>query len=159
MAIIDQLLKEVVLKEGSDLHYVTGSKPMIRLNGQLMALRDQDIPLDEGTAILLEILNKTNRQRFETDMDIDFAYQVQGVSRFRVAMFHQSRGVGAVFRVIPDQPIPLEKLGLPPRRGKICRPRPGSGSDHRCYRFRKKHDDGCDYRYRQSKGKKTHHHD
>ncbi|MBN1879317.1 type IV pilus twitching motility protein PilT [bacterium] len=113
MAVIDHLLKEVVLKAGSDLHYVTGSKPMIRLNGQLMALRDVDIPLNEGQAILLEILNKANRQRFEQEMDIDFAYQVQGVSRFRVAMFHQSKGIGGVFRVIPDQPIPLETLRLP----------------------------------------------
>ncbi|MBN1296985.1 type IV pilus twitching motility protein PilT [bacterium] len=113
MPIIDQLLEEVVLKKGSDLHFVTGSKPMIRINGSLQAVRDQDIPLEEGRAILHEILSKLNKARFEQDKDVDFAYQVPGVSRFRVAMFHQSRGIGAVFRVIPDQPIPIESLGLP----------------------------------------------
>lgn len=113
MPIIDQFLEEVVLKKGSDLHFVTGSKPMIRINGNLSPIRDDEIPLEEGKAILFEILSKVNRNRFDDDLDVDFAYQVPGVSRFRVAMFHQSRGVGAVFRVIPDQPIPIESLGLP----------------------------------------------
>ncbi|MCD4655824.1 type IV pilus twitching motility protein PilT [bacterium] len=113
MAVIDQFLKEVVLKKGSDLHFVTGSKPMIRINGQLTPAREEEIPFDEGKAILYGILSKQNRKRFEEDLDVDFAYQVQNVSRFRVAMFHQSRGIGGVFRVIPDQPIPLESLGLP----------------------------------------------
>ncbi|HPQ40315.1 MAG TPA: type IV pili twitching motility protein PilT, partial [bacterium] len=113
MPIIDRFLEEVVLKKGSDLHFVTGSKPMIRINGNLTPIRDDEIPVEEGRAILYEILSKVNRSRFEDDFDVDFAYQVQGVSRFRVAMFHQSRGVGAVFRVIPDQSIPIEALGLP----------------------------------------------
>lgn len=113
MAIIDQFLEEVVLKKGSDLHFVTGSKPMIRVNGLLTPIREDEIPLEEGKAILYEILSKLNRNRFDDDKDVDFAYQVKGVSRFRVAMFHQSRGIGAVFRVIPDHPLPIESLGLP----------------------------------------------
>jgi len=113
MAVIDQFLEEVVLKKGSDLHFVTGSKPMIRINGRLTVVSDEVINFDEGKTILFEILSKLNRKRFEESLDVDFAYQVQNVSRFRVAMFHQSRGIGAVFRVIPDQPIPLESLGLP----------------------------------------------
>jgi twitching motility protein PilT len=113
MAVIDTLLKEVVARGGSDLHFVTGSKPMLRVNGLLMPLRDEIIPVEQGRAILMELLSSVHKNRFETDKDVDFAYQLQGVSRFRVAMFHQSRGFGAVFRVIPDKPIPLEELGLP----------------------------------------------
>jgi twitching motility protein PilT len=113
MAIIDQFLSEVVNRGGSDLHFVTGSKPMLRLNGILIPMRDEIVSYEQGKAILYEILSKIHRTRFEDDKDVDFAYQVQGVSRFRVAMFHQRKGVGAVFRVIPDQPIPLEELHLP----------------------------------------------
>ncbi len=113
MAVIDVLLREVVAKGGSDLHYVTGSKPMLRVNGLLSPIRDEVIPIEQGKAVLMELLSNIHRKRFEMDKDVDFAYQLPGVSRFRVAMFHQSRGYGAVFRVIPDKPIPLDDLGLP----------------------------------------------
>ncbi|MBN1355266.1 type IV pilus twitching motility protein PilT [bacterium] len=114
MAIIDQFLAEVVSKSGSDLHFVTGARPMIRINGNLQYLRDDAISLNEGQMILMEILSKTNRKHFVENLDLDFAYHLQEVSRFRVTMFHQSNGIGAVFRVIPDNPFSLEDLGLPP---------------------------------------------
>ena len=113
MAIIDQFLKEVVLKKASDLHFVTGAKPMIRIDGRLLDLRSKPIALEEGKTILTEILSKSNRAFFESEYEVDFAYHVKGVSRFRVTMFHQSNGIGAVFRVIPDNPDSLEDLGLP----------------------------------------------
>ena len=59
MAIIDDFLKEVVIKGGSDLHFVTGAKPMIRLNGRLIDLRDDVVKYEEGKTILMEILSPT----------------------------------------------------------------------------------------------------
>ena len=113
MAIIDEFLREVVIRSGSDLHFVTGSKPMIRLNGRLEEMRDTELSYEEGKTILGEILSKSNKDKFEEELDIDFAYHVPKLSRFRVTMFHQSNGIGAVFRVIPDNPSTLEELGLP----------------------------------------------
>ncbi len=113
MAIIDDFLKEVVLKGGSDLHFVAGANPMIRINGRLVVLRDRIISPEEAKTILMEILTPANRDRFEKEMDLDLAYHVPRVSRFRVTMFNQSNGIGAVFRVIPDQPNSLEELSLP----------------------------------------------
>ncbi|MBN1552784.1 type IV pilus twitching motility protein PilT [bacterium] len=113
MPIIDKFLKEVVMRKGSDLHFVSGSTPMIRLNGRLLALNDKVIAPEEGRTILNEILTKNNREYFEENLDIDLAYHLHNVSRFRVTMFNQSNGVGAVFRVIPDHPSTLEELGLP----------------------------------------------
>ena len=113
MAAIDKFLKEVVLKQGSDLHFVTGAKPMTRINGSLVPLADEVVSIEEGKTILLELLNKQNRDRFLVDLELDFAYYVPRVSRFRVTMFHQINGIGAVFRVIPDHPASLSELGLP----------------------------------------------
>ncbi len=113
MAIIDQFLKEVVLKSGSDLHFVTGNKPMVRVHGNLVNLREEVISLEDGKTILYEILTKSNRERFLDNLEVDFAYQIPNVSRFRVTMFHQTNGISAVFRVIPDHATSIEKLGLP----------------------------------------------
>jgi twitching motility protein PilT len=120
MAIIDEFLTEVVHRNGSDLHFVTGAKPMVRINGRLINLRDSTIQYEEGKTILLEILSKNNRERFLNDLDIDLAYHIPNVSRFRVTMFHQSNGIGAVFRVIPDQPSTLTELGLPDSIGRFA---------------------------------------
>jgi twitching motility protein PilT len=113
MAIIDRFLKDVVEKGGSDLHFVTGAKPMVRINGRLQFMQEEIITREEGQMILLEILSKSNRKAFEENLDIDFAYHLHGTSRFRVTMFHQSNGIAGVFRVIPDNPFTLEQLGLP----------------------------------------------
>jgi len=113
VAIIDRFLKEVVKRNGSDLHFVTGARPMIRINGLLHYLDEDTIPYHEGHTILMEILTKTNRNYFLKNLDIDLAYHLTDVSRFRVTMFHQSNGIGGVFRVIPDSPLKLEELKLP----------------------------------------------
>ncbi len=114
MAAIDDFLQDVIRLKGSDLHFVTGARPMVRINGRLTNVREKSVDEQEGREILLEILSKTNRDKFLDNLDIDFAYSLPNVSRFRVTMFHQCHGIGAVFRVIPDKPSTIEELGLPP---------------------------------------------
>jgi twitching motility protein PilT len=86
--------------------------PLIRVHGRLQPLPEVDIP-DGYEAALLAILTESQRQTFETRSDLDFAYEIPEVGRFRVNLLRQYKGVGAVFRLLPTRIRTLEELGLP----------------------------------------------
>jgi twitching motility protein PilT len=115
MAEINLLLKQAVERGASDFHLMAGAPPICRIHGELNALADsKPIPEDEAKQVLSELLEKTGLlERFESHRDIDFAYQIPHIGRFRVNVFWQVRGIGAVFRIIPEEIIPLEELHLP----------------------------------------------
>jgi twitching motility protein PilT len=112
---IDILLKKMVEKSASDLHIKVGSPPGIRLNGELIPL-DGEIPLQKSDVerILLPLLNEHKRKKLNKDLELDFAYSLPGVARFRVNYFYQQGGLGGVFRVIPYKIKTLDELGFPP---------------------------------------------
>lgn len=114
MAEIDTLLKRAVEVGASDLHCAVGSQPICRIHGELEKLKDMS-PLTEPDARkqFSEIMTEEQVAKFEKLNDIDFAYDVHNVGRFRVNVFVQVRGAGAVFRIIPEQIVPLEDLNLP----------------------------------------------
>ncbi len=113
MARIDSFLRLVVDQKASDLHFVAGSKPIIRHDGRLVSIPFRVLTDTEARRFLLEILTDEQQDTLEKELDLDFAYHLDGVGRFRANVFLQNRGIGAVFRVIPDQLPTLEGLGLP----------------------------------------------
>jgi twitching motility protein PilT len=110
---IDSFLRLVADQKASDLHFSAGSVPAIRLDGDLVPLPFRKLSADEARKFLFEIMSKPQRAIFERDQEIDFAHNVEGVGRFRVNIAVQTRGVGAVFRVIPNHPPTIAELGLP----------------------------------------------
>ena len=120
-----QILIEVVRQKASDLHLTSGSPPMLRKRGQLVPMEGlQNLTPTDTREIIYTILNSSQRQRLETDWQLDFAYSVPGQGRFRVNAYFQRGSLGAAFRLIPNETVPIEKLGLPPViRGFAKKPR------------------------------------
>ncbi|MEE8408565.1 MAG: PilT/PilU family type 4a pilus ATPase, partial [Myxococcota bacterium] len=114
MARIDQLLRLLIEKGASDLHLVAGLEPRIRRKGSLQPVSGWKPLSRDGVRELLEEI-ATDRQwaAFEAESDLDFAYEIPGVARYRANFFVQHRGAGGVFRVIPNEILSLEDLNLP----------------------------------------------
>ncbi len=111
---IDDLLRLMIDRGGSDLHIAVGSPPGIRQRGELMPIEGGRILTQRDTqAMILSLLSEEQRRRFETELELDFAYSIPGLSRFRANVFQQRNSMGAVFRVIPLKIPTLEELGLP----------------------------------------------
>ena len=109
------ILIEVVKQKASDLHLTAGTPPMIRQRGALVPLEGMPkLTPTDTREIIYAILNSSQRQRLETDWQIDFAYSVPGHGRFRVNAYFQRGTLAAAFRLIPSETVPIEKLGLPP---------------------------------------------
>jgi twitching motility protein PilT len=110
---VAELLIQTKERGGSDLHLSAGSPAMLRLHGELAPLEDQVLTRDQVHAMIYDILNDDQRRTFEEHRDLDFAIEVGDVARFRVNVFNQRNGEGAVFRVIPTQVRSFQELGLP----------------------------------------------
>jgi twitching motility protein PilT len=111
----------VAEQKASDLHFHAGVVPMIRHDGELVELPFRVLGDDETRRFIYEILNQEQKQRFEEDGELDCAYEVPGVARFRVNLMVQSRGPGAVFRIIPTSIPSVDELKLPQILKKIGR--------------------------------------
>jgi twitching motility protein PilT len=117
-----QLLLDVLERRASDLHITAGSHPMIRVRGRLTPLDDYPV-LDQTDTreVVYSILTNDQRQRLETDWQIDFAYAIPGTARFRVNAYFQRSALGAAFRLIPSVITPIDDLGLPPVVHEYCK--------------------------------------
>jgi twitching motility protein PilT len=105
----------------SDLHMTSGRKPMLRVSGEMVTI--DEAPLlnpEQMRQVLLEITPELNAAQFEQEKDTDFAYHLEGVARFRANLFEDHRGPGGVFRVIPEEILTAEQLGLPPAILEMC---------------------------------------
>jgi twitching motility protein PilT len=110
-----EVLLEVIDRRASDLHITAGAPPMLRQRGRLVPMDGYPVLTPTDTReIVYSILSDAQRQRFETNWQIDFAYQIPGKGRFRVNAYFQRSAVGAALRLIPFEVVPLETLGLPP---------------------------------------------
>ncbi len=119
MARIDSFLRVVVDQNASDLHFHAGSVPIIRYLGDLVPLPYRVLGEEETTRFLTEIMTTEQRLLFDETQEIDFAYLIAGVGRFRVNIFTQARGLGAVFRVIPARLATMGELRLPKALWKL----------------------------------------
>ncbi|MFL6521795.1 MAG: type IV pilus twitching motility protein PilT [Chthoniobacterales bacterium] len=114
MAHIDQFLSVIVEQGGSDLHIAEGQPPKMRRHGDVMPIRLEPVMRKEAAAMLSEICGPQSWKLFEECGDLDFAYEMDGHSRFRCNFLKQTNGYGAVFRQIPTRIAPLDELGIPP---------------------------------------------
>jgi twitching motility protein PilT len=122
MAEIETLLKTAIEYEASDVHVTVGAPPVLRIHGDLYPLEGEPEYSDAGLRRdLAEIMSAAQLSKFDQLNDIDFAYEIEGFARFRVNVFAQNRGIGAVFRIIPQQIMPLEDLRLPRVVGDLTR--------------------------------------
>jgi len=113
MARIDGLFKMMHEQKASDLHLSTGSPPIFRLHGEMERQKFKTLSHEELKAILFEIMTERQQADFEAKKDLDFAYSVPGLARFRGNVFLQHKGIGAVFRIIPSKILSADELGLP----------------------------------------------
>lgn len=119
---IDDLLRELVSLEGSDLHLRAGEPPVFRIHGKLT--RTKYPVLESAEELVFPILNEQRRERLRTFMELDLSYEIEGVARFRVNCFKQRGKIGAVLRAIPVKIKTIDELMLPPICKDIClRPR------------------------------------
>ncbi len=113
MDLVDVLV-EVLERKASDLHITVGSPPVIRVAGKLMRLDYPRLTSNDTRDLIYSILSQEQRQKIESDWEIDFSYSVPGRARFRVNAYFQRNSLGAAFRLIPANIINVEDLLLPP---------------------------------------------
>ncbi len=126
MSRIHELLKQLKELGGSDLHLGAGVPPHLRIHGHIQPMAGA-APLDDATLrpMLLELLPPRRREEFEQQADLDFAFGVDGIARFRANYLVQEGGAAAVFRIVPDRIPALEDLHLPPVVEQLCHLRSG----------------------------------
>lgn len=114
MATIDELFKLMVSQGASDLHLSSGAPPFLRVHGNMVPLNYRELSNQEVQGLLFEILSEKQKKAFVEKWELDCAYTLAGTGRFRCNIFMQRKGLGAVFRVIPEKIKTATELGLPP---------------------------------------------
>ncbi len=117
---ITQLLAFGVEQGASDCHLSAGEPPMIRIHGDLKKLDSPPLSKEAVHALIYDIMNDAQRKTFEETSECDFSFELGQVARFRVNVFRQRKGEGAVFRTIPTKILTLEELGMPPILKQLC---------------------------------------
>jgi twitching motility protein PilT len=126
MARLDELLRLLRTSDGSDLHLAAGMAPRIRRSGDLEVVDGWSVLSDsELRALMREIASDAQWSEFERASDLDFAYGLASVARFRANYFVQEHGAGAVFRIIPEKILTAKELALPPAIEKLAELRQG----------------------------------
>jgi len=110
---ISQLLAFSYKNNASDLHLSAGLPPMLRVHGDVRRLNLPEMGHKEVLTMIYDIMSDGQRKRFEENLEADFSFEIEGLSRFRVNAFNQLRGAGAVFRTIPSKILSLEQLNTP----------------------------------------------
>lgn len=125
MAKIDQLLQIVKEAKATDLHLATGSVPIIRVNGRLEKTRHKNLTSQNIKQLVYEILSDDQIRQFEKNGDLDVAYGVKGVARFRINIYRMHGGIGAAIRLIPDEILDLATLGFSDTVAKMAESKSG----------------------------------
>jgi len=118
---LDRFLRLMVERGASDLHLSVGRPPLFRLSGEMEPIRYRTLTEDDYVSLIRPATTEAMWEDFQARGDVDFAYQLDAATRFRVNLFRQERGAGAVFRVIPTRILSLEELGLPNQVARFAR--------------------------------------
>lgn len=113
MAKLDELLTFAKQKNASDLHLTSGSSPYLRIHGDMVKLNHRHVSQEVCHGLIFEILTEQQKEQFVETRDLDFSYTLEGVGRFRVNVFMQRNGIGAVFRHISEEILTIDELDLP----------------------------------------------
>ena len=117
---ITELLAFSVNNGPSDLHLSAGLPPMIRVDGDVRRINLPAFEQKDVHQLIYDIMNDKQRRDFEEQLETDFSFEIPDISRFRVNVFNQNRGIAAVFRTIPSKILTLEDLGLGQIFKDIC---------------------------------------
>jgi twitching motility protein PilT len=120
MAKIDAFFQLMHDQGASDLHLVSGQQPVIRIRGDMERIKFDVLNNDDLKAMLYEIAPEHKVKQFEETGDVDFAYEIPNLARYRANFFQQKFGVAAVFREIPSKIVTCQELGLPPVLPKLA---------------------------------------
>ena len=110
---LDDLLRFTFKQKASDLHLSAGLPPMIRVDGDVKRLNVPDLTSEGLRKMIYQIMTDDQVKNFEESLEADFSTEIKGISRFRVNVFNQNRGIGVVFRTIPSKVLTLEELQAP----------------------------------------------
>jgi len=117
---ITQLLAFGVEQKASDCHLSSGEPPMMRINGDLKKLDHPALAKEDVHSMVYDIMNDAQRKIFEEHHECDFSFEMGDIARFRVNVFMQRKGEGAVFRTIPTKILTLDQLGMPKIMKELC---------------------------------------
>ncbi|TXG77369.1 type IV pili twitching motility protein PilT, partial [Patescibacteria group bacterium] len=118
---IEILLEEVIKKKASDLHLQVGLPPMLRIDGSLVAVAGTEALSEEAVeALIFAILDEDQKQILLKDKEFDFSFAFGDLGRFRVNAFHERGNLAAALRLIPNEILTIEQLGLPPIVNKFA---------------------------------------
>lgn len=118
---MDQFLQAALQQNASDLHFLSGDPPRVRVHGGLKNLMDQTLTVEFVQDAVFEIMDGVAQATFEREDAADFAYEIPDISRFRVNAFRHLNGVGAIFRAIPSKAMSLEDLNMPKVVHQLCK--------------------------------------
>ena len=110
---VSELLAFTVKNNASDLHLSSGEPPMIRIHGDMTRIKMPPVDKRDVQSMVYDIMSDAQRKAFEEHLELDFSFALGDIARFRVNVFEQRRGMGAVFRVIPSEVLTLENLKCP----------------------------------------------
>jgi twitching motility protein PilT len=113
MSMMEDFLRSMHMRKGSDLHVMAGDPPRMRVHGDLITLANQNLDPEELQQALYSIMSKASLTQFQRHDSADFAFSIPDLARFRVNVFRHLNGIGAVFRGIPSKALTLEDLGMP----------------------------------------------
>jgi twitching motility protein PilT len=113
VSLINEFLRSMSMRKGSDLHVIAGDPPRMRVHGDLITLDNNRLDPDELKAELFDIMSEQSIEQFNKHDSADFAHSIPDLARFRVNIFRHLNGVGAVFRGIPSKALTLQELKMP----------------------------------------------
>jgi len=123
---LDELLRVAASNQASDLHLKVGNYPHQRIDGELYPMTQfARVSPEEMTEMAFFLMTDQHKERFEQKCDIDLAYGIAGVGRFRINVFQQRGSLGMAVRLIPNVILKMDELHLPPVIGKLCDERRG----------------------------------
>jgi twitching motility protein PilT len=118
---METLLRTLVGNEASDLHLRAGSPPMLRVSGEIAPIPNEpSLSSDEIDAMLSAVMLEQYRSEFKEINDTDFAYEIEGLARFRCNALRDRKGTGAVFRAIPAAVVTVEQMGISQEVQRLC---------------------------------------
>ena len=119
-ATLDALLRTMVERKASDLHLRCGEPPIVRLHGEMTRLEGSALEPTELDAMIRSVMPERNRREYADSNDTDYAYELEGVARFRANALKDRKGPAAVFRQIPATVVTVEQMGITPEVQKLC---------------------------------------
>ncbi len=124
MMTLPELLKTTVEMKGSDLHVTSGTPPQVRVHGEMQRLELPELSPADTKQLAYSVLTDAQKKQFEESQELDVAFGIRGLGRFRGNVFNQRGAVAGVYRIIPDRIRSFDELGLPPVLNQLAeRPR------------------------------------